>query len=234
MFYAGETLSCTITFTNPIISSVNKPVKSSISTPIPFSNASQQQTRSASQPRTISSLASSTLAFLTRSQPAPPPPSTTTTTTTTTTVGRKEPPRPLLLDQDEEKSIPVELDSPTPRSSIDTFLHPSPRSSMDSIASFRSSFQANTRRYSSSPLKKPVSEHLLCGFAQVVGSFVADPSLINLNEFGPLKQHTMYNPQGGFGGGGGLMVAKSDSSLGKECSLKKKRFFIYLKNQLST
>ncbi|KAL7320014.1 Golgi membrane exchange factor (Ric1p-Rgp1p) subunit [Mucor circinelloides] len=211
VFYAGETLSCTITFTNPILSSVSKPVKSSISTPIPVSaNAAQPLTRSTPQPRTISSLASSTLAFLTRSQHTTPPPHSTNNA-----VGRKEPPRPLVLDQnDEEKSIPVELESPTPRSSIDTFLHPSPRSSMDSIASFRSSYQHNAaRRYSSSPLKKPVSEHLLCGFAQVVGSFVADSSLINLNEFGPLKHHTMYNPQGGFGGGGGLMMAQSDSSL---------------------
>ncbi|KAK4516625.1 uncharacterized protein ATC70_011601 [Mucor velutinosus] len=216
VFYAGETLSCTITFTNPILSSVNKPVKSSISAPIPFpTNAAQPQTRSTPQPRTISSLASSTLAFLTRSQPTTPPSFHASSTTTNNAVGRKEPPRPLVLDQDdEEKSIPVELDSPTPRSSIDTFLHPSPRSSMDSIASFRSSYQHSAaRRYSSSPLKKPVSEHLLCGFAQVVGSFVADSSLINLNEFGPLKHHTMYSPQGGFGGGGGMMVAKSDSSL---------------------
>lgn len=220
VFYAGETLSCTITFTNPILSCVSKPVKSSISAPIPFpTNAAQPQTRSTPQPRTISSLASSTLAFLTRSQPTTPSPPPLSTTHNA--VGRKEPPRPLVLDnndEEEEKSIPVELDSPTPRSSIDTFLHPSPRSSMDSIASFRSSYQHNAaRRYSSSPLKKPVSEHLLCGFAQVVGSFVADSSLINLNEFGPLKHHTMYNPQGGFGGGGGLMVAKSDSSLGKTC-----------------
>lgn len=190
--------------------------------PIPFSpNAAQPQTRSTPQPRTISSLASSTLAFLTRSQPTTPPSLHASSTAANNGVGRKEPPRPLVLDHgdqdDQEKSIPVELDSPTPRSSIDTFLHPSPRSSMDSIASFRSSYQHSaTRRYSSSPLKKPVSEHLLCGFAQVVGSFVADSSLINLNEFGPLKHHTMYNPQGGFGGGGGLMVAKSDSSLGKD------------------
>ncbi|KAI8644762.1 hypothetical protein BD408DRAFT_111870 [Parasitella parasitica] len=209
VFYAGETLSCTISFTNPIISSANKLVTSSNSTPIPFSNASQQQTRPAPQPRTISSLASSTLAFLTRTAPA----TTTITTTANATATRKDPPHPLLFDHDEEKGIPVELDSPTPRSSIDTFLHPSPRSSMDSTASFRSSFQPNARRYSSSPLKKTVSEHLLCGFAQVVGSFVADPSLINLSEFGPLKHHTMYNPQGGLGGGGGLMVAKSDSML---------------------
>jgi hypothetical protein len=133
----------------------------------------------------------------------------------------------MIINQqdDDESSIPIELDSPTPRSSIDTFLlqATSPRSSMDSNASFRSSSIATTsphnRRssnlYNSSPLKNSLTEHLLCGFAQVVGSFVADSSLINLSEFDPLKHYTMYNPQGGFGGGGGLMVAKSDSSLGK-------------------
>lgn len=202
VFYAGETLSCTISFTNPINNITPKSVKSSLSTPIPFSQQQQQQqaqTRATpvqeSHQRTISSLASSTLAFLTRTPPT-------------------KPATPIIVPVDEEQSIPIELDSPTPRSSIDTFLQHnlSPRSSMDSNASFRSLQQ---RRYSSSPLKKPISEHLMCGFAQVVGSFVADPNLININEFGPLKHYTMYNPQGGFGGGGGLMVAKSDSSLGE-------------------
>jgi hypothetical protein len=130
----------------------------------------------------------------------------------------------LYNQHDEDDcSIPIELDSPTPRSSIDTFLHhsQSPRSSMDSNASYRSSLMSSphNRRtshlYNSSPLKHSLTEHLLCGFAQVVGSFVADSNLINLNEFDPLKHYTMYNPQGGFGGGGGLMMAKSDSSLGK-------------------
>ncbi|KAI7897201.1 reduced growth phenotype protein 1 [Mucor mucedo] len=87
---------------------------------------------------------------------------------------------------------------------------------MDSNASFRSSphNRRSSNLYSSSPLKNSSTEHLLCGFAQVVGSFVADANLINLNEFDPLKLYNMYNPQGGFsGGGGGLMVAKSNSPL---------------------
>lgn len=94
---------------------------------------------------------------------------------------------------------------------MDNFVQhqPSPRSSIDSNTSFRS------RRYSNSPLKRPTSEHLMCGFAQVVGSFIADSNLINISEFDPLKRHTMYTPQGGFGGGGGLMMAKADSSLGR-------------------
>ncbi|CAO3600805.1 unnamed protein product [Absidia cylindrospora] len=61
-------------------------------------------------------------------------------------------------------------------------------------------------------MRKP--EHLLWGFAQVVGQFVVDPTLINNNEFAPLKQRTMYRPQGtGFGGGGGLMNGKQDSKI---------------------
>ncbi|KAI8341173.1 Rgp1-domain-containing protein [Chlamydoabsidia padenii] len=61
-------------------------------------------------------------------------------------------------------------------------------------------------------MKKP--EHLLWGFAQVVGQFVVDPTLINNNEFAPLKQRTMYRPQGvGFGGGGGLWNGKHDSKI---------------------
>ncbi|RCH84109.1 hypothetical protein CU098_005804, partial [Rhizopus stolonifer] len=172
VFYAGETLSCTISFTNPI-HTCTKPVKSSISAPH-FPSLSPQPRTSQ---RSITSLASSTFAFLTRT--------------------------PAFED---EQPIPIELDSPTPRSSMDTLVHPqpSPRSSIDSNASFR------TQRYSS--LKRPMSEHLLCGFAQVVGSFIADPNLINLSEFDPLKKHTMYTPQGGFGGGGGLMMAKADNT----------------------
>lgn len=239
VFYAGETLSCTISFTNPLPinnpnsnHAHNKPVRTSTSTPIPLTASTQQQTRStpvqrttATQPqsRSISSLASSTFAFLTRSSSnsnqatsaTPPPPQQSQPTLTQ--------PGPRYED-DENSTIPIELDSPTPRSSIDTFFQHStlsPRSSMESNASYRSSSilssPHNNRRisnlYNSSPLKNSLVEHLLCGFAQVVGSFVADSSLINLNEFDPLKHYTMYNPQGGFGGGGGLMVAKSDSSL---------------------
>jgi hypothetical protein len=60
------------------------------------------------------------------------------------------------------------------------------------------------------------TEHLLWGSAQVVGQFVVDPTLINNNEFAPLKQRTMYRPQGaGFGGGGGLWNGKHDSKIGK-------------------
>jgi hypothetical protein len=97
---------------------------------------------------------------------------------------------------------------------------------MDSTTSFRSSSNRRVSNlYNSSPLKNSsTSEHLLCGFAQVVGSFVVDSNLINLNEFDPLKHYNMYNPQGGFnGGGGGLMVAKTDSSLGNVYTIKKKK-----------
>ncbi|OBZ91097.1 hypothetical protein A0J61_00849 [Choanephora cucurbitarum] len=137
VFYAGETLSCTIAFTNPIHNNTNnaypsKPIKPSVPAPV-LSTFSQQHRKNT---RSISSLASSTLAFLTRTS--------------------------TPMTEDEQPVIPIELDSPTPRSSIDTFVQhqPSPRSSIDSNTSFRS------RRYSNSPLKRPTSEHLMCGFAQ--------------------------------------------------------------------
>lgn len=69
-------------------------------------------------------------------------------------------------------------------------------------------------------MKKP--ENLIWGFAQVVGQFVVDPTLINNNEFAPLKQRTMYRPQGtGFGGGGGLWNGKLDSKIGNVSEIKK-------------
>ncbi|KAI9497852.1 Rgp1-domain-containing protein [Zychaea mexicana] len=128
--------------------------------------------------------------------------------------------------------ISIELgDTLTPRSSIDTqsirepYLDASRRSSVDSLASnhpyhtaARASQLSAPRlsqfllRSSSAPslVKKP--EHLLWGFAQVVGNFIVDPSLINNNEFAPLKRRTMYRPHGsGMGGGGGLLMGKPDA-----------------------
>ncbi|KAI9274409.1 Rgp1-domain-containing protein [Phascolomyces articulosus] len=129
--------------------------------------------------------------------------------------------------------ISIELgDTMTPRSSIDTqsfrgepYLDASRRSSVDSLASNHPYHTAAGRasqlsaprlsqfllRSSSAPslVKKP--EHLLWGFAQVVGNFIVDPSLINNNEFAPLKRRTMYRPHGsGMGGGGGLLMGKPD------------------------
>ncbi|KAI7853420.1 Rgp1-domain-containing protein [Circinella umbellata] len=133
--------------------------------------------------------------------------------------------------------ISIELgDTMTPRSSTDTqstirgelYLDASRRSSVDSLASNhpylagaaggRASQLSAPRlsqfllRSSSTPslVKKP--EHLLWGFAQVVGNFIVDPSLINNNEFAPLKRRTMYRPHGsGMGGGGGLLMGKPDT-----------------------
>ncbi|KAI8145789.1 Rgp1-domain-containing protein [Fennellomyces sp. T-0311] len=124
--------------------------------------------------------------------------------------------------------ISIELgDGMTPRSSTDTQsfrLDGSRRSSVDSLASnhpyhtARASQLSAPRlsqfllRSSSAPslVKKP--EHLLWGFAQVVGNFIVDPTLINNNEFAPLKRRTMYRPHGsGMGGGGGLLMGKPDA-----------------------
>ncbi|KAI9319707.1 Rgp1-domain-containing protein [Dichotomocladium elegans] len=79
------------------------------------------------------------------------------------------------------------------------------RSSMDSLASANpyhgraSQFSAPRLsqillRSSTGPAVAKKPEHLLWGFAQVVGNFIVDPTLINNNEFAPLKQRTMYRP----------------------------------------
>ncbi|KAG0177133.1 hypothetical protein DFQ29_005196 [Apophysomyces sp. BC1021] len=126
---------------------------------------------------------------------------------------------------EEGEPISIELgahDALTPRSSMETYssfmrdtAEGSRRSSMDSLAS-NSMKQQQHQRHSqllkssstSTLAKKP--EHLLWGFAQLVGHFIVDPTLINNNEFAPLKHRTMYRPHGvGFGGGGGLL-AKPD------------------------
>ncbi|KAI7877208.1 Rgp1-domain-containing protein [Lichtheimia hyalospora FSU 10163] len=132
-------------------------------------------------------------------------------------------------DDNDEGGEPISIelgDSMTPRSSVDThgtrepYYDMSRRSSMDSLASSSNPYHGGRAsqlsaprlsqfllRSSSAPslVKKP--EHLLWGFAQVVGNFIVDPTLINNNEFAPLKQRTMYRPHGaGMGGGGGLLM----------------------------
>lgn len=109
-----------------------------------------------------------------------------------------------------EDPIAIELGSP--RTSIDTFPM-SPRSSMESTASYPS-----LRRLSTLSQTMIKTEHLLCGFVQVVGSFVVDQSLINVNEFDSLKQYN--SPQGGLGGG----LVKSDTFMGKKEKKKKRGY----------
>lgn len=144
----------------------------------------------------------------------------------------------LVIADERQEPISVELedgDQITPRSSVDTVpsvirdpyymdTASSRRSSMDSLASInhpyhsaRSSQLSAPRlsqfllRSSSTPSLVKKTEHLLWGFAQVVGNFSVDPTLINNNEFAPLKRRTMYRPHGtGMGGGGGLLIGKPD------------------------
>ncbi|KAJ2962092.1 hypothetical protein NQZ79_g2811 [Umbelopsis isabellina] len=128
-------------------------------------------------------------------------------------------------DQSSELSHPIaielgSIEPDTPRSSIDTqstYIPREPdsrRSSIDSTASFATNTHSNhlgTHRLNfmmkstSTPSLLHKSEHLLWGFAQIVGHFVADPAMINASEFSQLKTRTMYRPGGGFGGGGGML-----------------------------
>lgn len=144
--------------------------------------------------------------------------------TTEKPVTREDRMRDTLPSQENGNPISIELeDVETPRSSMD-LGHLSRRSSMDSLASSVHPFQNRQSqltgprlsqillRSSSSPALAKKPEHLLWGFAQVVGNFIVDPTLINNNEFAPLKRRTMYRPHGaGIGGGGGLMMGKPDA-----------------------
>ncbi|CAG8455077.1 5928_t:CDS:2 [Scutellospora calospora] len=59
-------------------------------------------------------------------------------------------------------------------------------------------------RCSSSPTLSQKYETLLWGFAQIIGQFVVDSSLVKSVEFEPLKTKTMYRPASGSGAGGAL------------------------------
>ncbi|CEP14982.1 hypothetical protein [Parasitella parasitica] len=103
------------------------------------------------------------------------------------------------------------------------------RSSIESTASTISPL--SSRRYpnqlsrlstsfyrSSSFTQKNYSEHVLWGFAQVVGQFIVDPKMLDSNIFAPLKSKTMYHPFGSSslgGGGGGMLMRRPDSSYNK-------------------
>ncbi|KAG1607339.1 hypothetical protein G6F46_012369 [Rhizopus delemar] len=164
VFYAGETLSCTISFTNPIKPTTATTTITTRSTPMTRSSSTVQL-----QPTQSTRLMSSLTSFLSR--------------TSTVTASAEDP-------------IAIELGSP--RTSMDTTTM-SPRSSLDSAASYPSLRRLSTL---SQTIK---TEHLLCGFVQVVGSFVVDPQLINMNEFDSLRHYN--SPQGGLGGG----LVKSDT-----------------------
>lgn len=173
VFYAGETLTCTIAFTNPL-PSLSKPIRNSYSTPQLYAAARQARlapapnhVRSSSTPRSITSLASSTLAYL---------------------MGSSAPQihmEPKDENEDIEQKIEVESHD-TPRSSIDTVF--TPRSSIDSIASVQS------RRLNIRPSSR--NQQLLFGSAQIIGNFVTDANLIKTSEFEDLRQNSAFNPLG--------------------------------------
>ncbi|KAI8878852.1 Rgp1-domain-containing protein [Backusella circina FSU 941] len=172
VFYAGETLTCTIAFTNPL-PSLTKPVRNSYSTPQLYAAARQARlapsthARSSSTPRSITSLASSTLAYLMGSS------------------HQQQQALPKEEADDIEQKIEVESHD-TPRSSIDTVF--TPRSSIDSIASVQS------RRFNIRPTSR--NQQLMFGSAQIIGNFVTDPNLINASEFEELRQNSAFNPLG--------------------------------------
>ncbi|KAL0083585.1 Rgp1-domain-containing protein [Phycomyces blakesleeanus] len=256
VFYAGETVSCTIQFSNPLPSLPSQPSTSSSSSShtrhsrskSPLGHSRSQSLSSAelgalgkaevpkNTSRNVeglvlagltakaSSLASSTFSFLTgyASQKEPERPEPTWEPHSLSGVEESV---VRLMDQTQRDDHPISIeldahDGTTPRSSSDTHSIllreniDSRRSSMDSLASTAYQRQhLNAQRLSnllkSSHNKKP--EHILWGFAQIVGNFVVDPALINNNEFASLKHRTMYRPNGGGIGGGGLLGTKPEA-----------------------
>ncbi|CAG8632155.1 8546_t:CDS:2 [Acaulospora morrowiae] len=103
----------------------------------------------------------------------------------------------------------------TPRSSVDFYgLGYSERSSNTWGGSMSEYKKHSTSRHSSSPSLIQKYETLLWGFAQIVGQFMVDSSLVKSIEFEPLKTKTMYRPAvggvaGGAVGGGTLGISNS-------------------------
>lgn len=273
VFYAGETLSCTISFTNshqqqPSSLHTNGLVdrhkharaQSYSSFDLTSNNAkptlreveSLAITDPPSRRMSLSSLASSTYSYLTGS----------------TAVTTKEPEcLPEAKKWEENKGIvsewmlqilknntwfvdthqfiqyhdfpdqTIELDDDEDAESIDTqsLYSSSRRSSIDSNAShippLSSRRHPNQLYRLSTPacrssifLQRNHPEHLLWGFAQVVGQFTSDPKMLNSSKFASLKSKAMYHPfgtssmrgeRGGGGGGGGMLMKKSESSYNK-------------------
>nr|CAG8559368.1 2146_t:CDS:2 [Entrophospora candida] len=100
----------------------------------------------------------------------------------------------------------------TPRSSVDFYgIGYSDRGSgtwNGSLIDYKkyniSRHSSNGFRCSSSPSLTQKYETLLWGFAQIVGQFTVDASLIKSIEFEPLKTKTMYRPASGNGAGGAV------------------------------
>ncbi|KAI9487151.1 MAG: Rgp1-domain-containing protein [Benjaminiella poitrasii] len=281
VFYAGETVSCTISFTSSPHKNKTKDMNglnhsrtrslssfySSDTSKLLINNKpTLHEVESLtvlnsplSRKASLSSLASSTLSFLTAStifttnakepEPLNENPIKDWKDATDTQILQQE---QLLKEEDSnqlDKAIELvddEYDDDN-QSSTDTqsLYTESRRSSIDSLAfsippplpqsSPRRQNHLSLHRLSMGVLRSSslvinanpayiTPEHLLWGFAQVIGQFTSDPTLINRNIFAPLKTKTMYHPFGtaAIGGGGGCMVLthSEKSNFKKEPHLK--------------
>lgn len=231
IFYAGETVSCTISFTHSVKESTKTIHQRAQSLPSFDLNKVQPNvipnrpptleletfplTSLTSRKMSLSSLASSTFSYLTGSTKDPE--SIADTREWKDLSGNTNPKiyRKKKLNQDFIESVldnipsdtTIELEhEETPRSSIDTRYTTSRRSSIDSTMSNiprhpRLHRLSSTRATSFTAYR---NEHLLWGSAQVIGQFVSDPTLVDTNVFAPLKSKAMYHPLGASSGGGTL------------------------------
>ncbi|ORY03977.1 Rgp1-domain-containing protein [Basidiobolus meristosporus CBS 931.73] len=76
--------------------------------------------------------------------------------------------------------------------------------SSDGLTAPLSPKSASMARSSSSPCASFKTEYLMWGFAQVVGHFVINGSIIKFDEFESLKSKTMYRSANGIGSGGSV------------------------------
>ncbi|CAG8514810.1 9696_t:CDS:10 [Paraglomus brasilianum] len=116
-------------------------------------------------------------------------------------------------------SIDLETGESSPRSSVDYLSVTSPEwSTNGSLMDYKRQSRRPSiiTRCSSSPSLTQKYETLLWGFAQIVGVFVVDGSLMKAYEFEPLKLKNMYGPGGGMGGavGGGMLGIFTPTAMG--------------------
>jgi hypothetical protein len=145
------------------------------------------------------------------------------------------PDTPVDLDDDLDQTIEMDDDyarsstytqsqyTESRRSSIDSAIYNVPTPPLQQMQ--RSNNRMPLHRLSTGMYRSPAhnqknaSEHLLLGYAQVIGQFVYDPVLLNSNGFAPLKSKAMYHPFGSsliIGGGGGMMPVPSNPSFHKK------------------
>ncbi|CAJ0762493.1 7725_t:CDS:2 [Entrophospora sp. SA101] len=223
VFFAGERFRCEITFTCPYSYSgrvttedkthAGNNVNSQISTNHPFANLPTSTTNSTTTNATIAKT-SNTIKSETKTVNSEENSNSDTNENNDAEID-EEGGLINLHKADISDTISIsdyDTTESTPRSSVDFYgIGYSDRGSgtwNGSLIDYKkyniSRHSSNGFRCSSSPSLTQKYETLLWGFAQIVGQFTVDASLIKSIEFEPLKTKTMYRPASGNGAGGAV------------------------------